>query len=274
MEEIRNHDFNAIAVDYASGGTPGNTFALTSLNGTGTITTSQVGGSSELLQIQVDVAWQNKKWPELFNRVDQSYCPAMNAPKKDTMRRVPKKNLLSRKSPSAITHQRFSRPPLLCFRKNKGDRKYIISCAVKDHRGVTLVEVMTTVVIFSFILGICYALLISGSDSWETNSTRVELQQELRKAMDWITPGPAPGGIGLDHRCAGGWGDLYEHHLPQVSRSFRRQSCLGLQYDPLFPGGAPAALNCKDRSARRQRRSSPRTYNPCSSAGRPARQMW
>ena len=60
MEEIRNHDFNAIAVDYASGGTPGNTFALTSLNGTGTITTSQVGGSYELLQIQVDVAWQNK----------------------------------------------------------------------------------------------------------------------------------------------------------------------------------------------------------------------
>jgi prepilin-type N-terminal cleavage/methylation domain-containing protein len=57
----------------------------------------------------------------------------------------------------------------------------------KDHRGVTLVEVMTTVVIFSFILGICYTLLISGSDSWETNSTRVELQQELRKAMDWVS---------------------------------------------------------------------------------------
>ena len=60
MEEIRNHDFNAIAIDYASGGTPGDTFALTSLNGTGAVTTSQVGGSSELLQIQVDVAWQSK----------------------------------------------------------------------------------------------------------------------------------------------------------------------------------------------------------------------
>ena len=57
----------------------------------------------------------------------------------------------------------------------------------KNHRGVTLVEVMTTVVIFSFILGICYALLISGSDSWETNSARIELQQELRKAMDWVS---------------------------------------------------------------------------------------
>lgn len=60
MEEIRNHDFIAIAIDYASGGTPGNTFALTSLNGSGRITTIQVGGSSELLQIQIDVSWQNK----------------------------------------------------------------------------------------------------------------------------------------------------------------------------------------------------------------------
>ena len=76
----------------------------------------------------------------------------MNAQTKDTMRHIPEKDRL-----------------------------------FKDYRGVTLVEVMTTVVIFSFILGICYALLISGSDSWETNSTRVELQQELRKAMDWIT---------------------------------------------------------------------------------------
>lgn len=60
MEEIRSHNFSAIAADYASGGTPGNTFALTSLNGTGTITVSQVGGSSELLQVQTDVVWQNK----------------------------------------------------------------------------------------------------------------------------------------------------------------------------------------------------------------------
>lgn len=60
MEEIRNHDFSTVATDYASGGTPGNTFALTSLNGTGTITPSQVGGSSGLLQIQINVAWQNK----------------------------------------------------------------------------------------------------------------------------------------------------------------------------------------------------------------------
>ncbi len=60
MEEIRNHNFDSIAADYASGGTPGNTFTLSSPSGTGTITVSQVGGSSQLLQIQIGVNWQNK----------------------------------------------------------------------------------------------------------------------------------------------------------------------------------------------------------------------
>lgn len=66
------------------------------------------------------------------------------------------------------------------FRKN-------FSSFLKGRRGFTLGEMMVTVAIFSFILGICYALFISGSDSWEANSTRVKLQQELRKAADWIT---------------------------------------------------------------------------------------
>ena len=59
-EEIRNHNFDDIATDYASGGTPGNTFNLTNVNGTGTITISTVGGSSELLQITIVANWQNK----------------------------------------------------------------------------------------------------------------------------------------------------------------------------------------------------------------------
>lgn len=54
-------------------------------------------------------------------------------------------------------------------------------------KGLSLVEVLVTVVLLSFIMGVCYALLISGSDSWETNNARVELQQELRKGTDWIT---------------------------------------------------------------------------------------
>ena len=66
------------------------------------------------------------------------------------------------------------------FRKN-------LANFLKDHQGFTLVEMMVTVAIFSFILGICYTLFISGSNSWETNSVRVELQQELRRAMDWVS---------------------------------------------------------------------------------------
>lgn len=60
LEEIRNHNFDNIATDYASGGTPGNTFNLTNVNGAGTITISTVGGSSELLQITIVANWQNK----------------------------------------------------------------------------------------------------------------------------------------------------------------------------------------------------------------------
>ena len=37
IEEMRNHDFSALAADYASGGTPGNTFATTQPNGMGVI---------------------------------------------------------------------------------------------------------------------------------------------------------------------------------------------------------------------------------------------
>jgi prepilin-type N-terminal cleavage/methylation domain-containing protein len=60
MEEIRDHDFDSIAADYASGGTPGNTFTLSGPSGTGTITVSQVEGSSQLLQVQIGASWQNK----------------------------------------------------------------------------------------------------------------------------------------------------------------------------------------------------------------------
>ena len=66
-------------------------------------------------------------------------------------------------------------------------RTHILKKKLRRRHGFTLIEALVTVIIFAFILGICYALLISGSDSWEANSARVELQQELRKATDWIT---------------------------------------------------------------------------------------
>ncbi|MBI5415989.1 MAG: prepilin-type N-terminal cleavage/methylation domain-containing protein [Candidatus Omnitrophica bacterium] len=70
---------------------------------------------------------------------------------------------------------------------NNTDYKRSTGCLLVTRKGVSLVEVLVTVVLLSFIMGICYALLISGSDSWEINNVRVGLQQELRKGVDWIT---------------------------------------------------------------------------------------
>lgn len=53
-------------------------------------------------------------------------------------------------------------------------------------RGFTLVEVLMTVVIFAVLFGVCFTILLSGSDSWQVNSTQMQLQQNLRRAMNWI----------------------------------------------------------------------------------------
>lgn len=58
LEEIRNHNFSDIADDYDSGGSPGNTFNLAQLIGTGTINIDD--SNSELLEIEIVVSWQNK----------------------------------------------------------------------------------------------------------------------------------------------------------------------------------------------------------------------
>lgn len=58
MEEIRRHAFGSIAADYSSGGTPGNTFTLSTLTGEGLIEIE--GGASSLLTIDVSVCWEDK----------------------------------------------------------------------------------------------------------------------------------------------------------------------------------------------------------------------
>lgn len=62
IEEIRNHAYSQIVTDYGSGGTPGNTFALTLLNGMGIIYIDS--SNSGLLVIEVVISWQNK-----YNRI-------------------------------------------------------------------------------------------------------------------------------------------------------------------------------------------------------------
>ena len=52
--------------------------------------------------------------------------------------------------------------------------------------GYSLIEVLVTVSIFAVLAGAINTVLLIGESSWQTNSVQLELQQELRKAMDWM----------------------------------------------------------------------------------------
>ncbi len=52
--------------------------------------------------------------------------------------------------------------------------------------GYSLVEVLVTLLIFSVLAGAINTVLLVGESSWQTNSVRVELIQELRKAKGSI----------------------------------------------------------------------------------------
>ena len=52
-------------------------------------------------------------------------------------------------------------------------------------QGTTLVEIMVTVALFTVLVGASLGLLMNGSDSYNINRNKMELQQELRKALDW-----------------------------------------------------------------------------------------
>ncbi len=61
MEEIRNYDYDSIATDYASGGTPGHTFALSQTNGMGVIYIDEfTAGDADLLRIKIVASWEDK----------------------------------------------------------------------------------------------------------------------------------------------------------------------------------------------------------------------
>ena len=66
------------------------------------------------------------------------------------------------------------------------DRKKIFKFNLKNNRGLTLVEAMVTAMIFALIAGGVYTAGIAGERSWQANKVQVELQQDLRKAMEWM----------------------------------------------------------------------------------------
>ena len=57
---------------------------------------------------------------------------------------------------------------------------------LKNNYGFSLVEVVIAAFLFSLLVGVCSTIFLSGSDAWQVNTLSVQLQQERRKAMDWI----------------------------------------------------------------------------------------
>ncbi len=57
---------------------------------------------------------------------------------------------------------------------------------LKKNQGYSLVEVVAAAFLFSLMVGACLMIFLSGSDAWQVTSLSVQLQQERRKAMDWI----------------------------------------------------------------------------------------
>ena len=55
--------------------------------------------------------------------------------------------------------------------------------SIYSQKGFTLPEVLVTILIFSVLAAAIQSVLMVGQSSWAANSTRLELIQELRKAM-------------------------------------------------------------------------------------------
>ena len=62
IEEIRDHNYDSIATDYSSGGSPGATFTFSELDGIGTVSVDN--SNTELLVFKVSVSWRDK-----YNRI-------------------------------------------------------------------------------------------------------------------------------------------------------------------------------------------------------------
>ena len=57
---------------------------------------------------------------------------------------------------------------------------------LKRKDGFTLLEVLVASVVFILIIGITVSVLIVGKASWYMGAVHIELQQDLRRATDWM----------------------------------------------------------------------------------------
>ena len=69
---------------------------------------------------------------------------------------------------------------------NKAKLHMKMTLHLKSCRGFSLIEVLVTLAIFTFIAAAINTTLLVGTSSWQHNSVEVELQQDLRQAMFWM----------------------------------------------------------------------------------------
>jgi len=68
----------------------------------------------------------------------------------------------------------------------KRKKRIDIPKRLKDQQGLSLAEVMVTVVLFLLVAGALYLSASAGQNSWQVNTAQIQLQSELRKAMEWM----------------------------------------------------------------------------------------
>ena len=64
----------------------------------------------------------------------------------------------------------------------------------KERIGLTIPEALIVATLFSLLFGACLMILVSGSDSWQVNRIKIEVQQEVRKAIEAIKADLVQGG--------------------------------------------------------------------------------
>ncbi|MCQ9208038.1 MAG: prepilin-type N-terminal cleavage/methylation domain-containing protein [Omnitrophica bacterium] len=57
----------------------------------------------------------------------------------------------------------------------------------KKSSGFTLIEILIAALISLILLAALFLIFFTGNSSWQMGNVRIELQQDLRRAMDWTS---------------------------------------------------------------------------------------
>lgn len=71
-------------------------------------------------------------------------------------------------------------------RRVNSQRMMLKKARFAQERGFSFAEVCVVVLIFTFLMGGIYSVMLTGNNSWETSRDRLELQQYLRTSIDWM----------------------------------------------------------------------------------------